>query len=246
MKTDEAGGGQRLSTAQICAIDPMKDSSIHGKIFITFDTDWCHAEVLEDTVKIIKEAKISSTVFATGPYEVLLEMGESDQNFEVGIHPNILSRNITSAADFLPGVDESVSGLKETYPGAKSVRSHSLISGSPISQIFKGHGLTHESNTKSSPDLSSAVRPYFNSSGLVECPISWGDFADIESGPPELETALFATLNFHPIHVFLNTRLISEYQQHKELGSKPRELLRRRRAGFGAREALLQVIEAVA
>jgi len=69
--------------------------SWQGKIFLTFDLDWCSDEVLCYTLEIIEKYDIKATFFITH-YTPLLEKIRKNSNIELGIHPNfnyLLSRD---------------------------------------------------------------------------------------------------------------------------------------------------------
>lgn len=56
-------------------------------IFLTFDIDWAHDEVLNDTIDIVERAGVAATWFVTHDTPVL-ERLKHNPNFELGIHPN--------------------------------------------------------------------------------------------------------------------------------------------------------------
>ena len=58
-----------------------------GKIFLTFDLDWCHDEVLRYLLDSLEQRNLSATFFVTHQTDLLERMRNNSQ-FELGIHPN--------------------------------------------------------------------------------------------------------------------------------------------------------------
>ena len=96
-----------------------------NSICLTFDIDWDSDEVIEGTLDIIFKYGINATIFATHKTKVLNNL---PKNIEIGIHPNF--SNIIKAED-------EIKKLKDIYPQAVSLRSHSLTNSSRISQKEK-------------------------------------------------------------------------------------------------------------
>ena len=53
------------SFSKISSIVPNDLESWQKKIFLTFDLDWAHEEVISDTIDLIDQSGISSTWFVT-------------------------------------------------------------------------------------------------------------------------------------------------------------------------------------
>lgn len=51
--------------SNISSIYPEKISTWKNKVFLSFDIDWAHDEVLKDTIEIVKKANVASTWFVT-------------------------------------------------------------------------------------------------------------------------------------------------------------------------------------
>ncbi|WP_341659376.1 hypothetical protein [Vibrio sp.] len=56
-------------------------------MFISFDIDWCHDDVLQDSIALIKSYGAPSTWFVTHDTP-MLDAIRDIQNSELGIHPN--------------------------------------------------------------------------------------------------------------------------------------------------------------
>ena len=148
-----------------------------------------------------------ATFFCTGgcvPYEI------RSPN-EVGIHPN-------------PDINwrDDVKFCREIlYPEARGLRSHRLYQSSSELSWVREFGLEYESNTLMFliPNLRMWTRP----DGLVSVPIYWEDdvYLAYRAGVTfdiydlRLNTLGLKVLNFHPIHVYMNTETIEDYQKSK-------------------------------
>ena len=96
-----------------------------NSICLTFDIDWAPDEVIENTLELLTEYNLNATIFATHKTDILNNLPE---NIEIGIHPNF--SNIIKAED-------EIKKLKDIYPQAVSLRSHSKTNSSRISQKEK-------------------------------------------------------------------------------------------------------------
>jgi len=59
---------------------------------------------------------------------------------------------------------------------------------------------------------------------------------------PLAERAGLAVLDFHPIHVFLNTESSERYERTREIRRRPDELLKHRHTGVGTRTRLMRLL----
>lgn len=213
---------------------------------LTIDIDWAHDIVIADTLSLIAEAGVAATWFVTHPTPVLADIRATPRQ-ELGLHPN-----------FNPLLDGAAGSAKETLlllrdivPEAVSVRSHSLVRSSRLSVLFRELGLTHESNYFLPPSAGPAIEPWLDFSGLVQVPIRWEDdvrLLDETIGEPvtHLGEIRPLTVDFHPIHLFLNTTCIAEYEQARAIAQDPAALRERRgvEGSGGSRDRFLALLEA--
>lgn len=217
-------------------IDPLEKL-----ICLTFDIDWATDPVLEYTLGILEEYQVKATFFVTHETELLKEFRL--KGMELGIHPSFLPfLNGTSKRD-IPAL---IGDLKEIVPDAISARSHCLIPGSPITKGFSDNGIQYELNTLIYPRAGGVYLPW-KRNDVWQIPFLFEDDVYI-SDPAEDRYFMFdndftmiKVLNFHPIHVFLNTKRIEDYQRAKPC-YKDYEKLKayRREAGIGGTEELLR------
>lgn len=206
--------------------------------------DWAPEAVIEDTLALLERHDARATLFATHRSAAL--HGCDRERFELGLHPNfnplLLGQTPgRSAADVM---DELVA----EYPEARGARSHALTYSSAILNLMAERGLTYEVNQF--VPYQRPVQPYMLWMGLLRIPYNWEDdvhwtygysFDDhrLSSGPG------WNVVDFHPIHLFLNTDCQARYDDAKAHYQDPARL-----SGFvnrgpnpGARDMLVRMLE---
>lgn len=214
-------------------------------ICLTVDIDWAHNEVLHDTLDLLAVHQARATFFATHETQVLEEI-RSQNVHELGLHPNF--NPLLEGQG--PNAREVLQRLKDVVPEAVSVRSHSLVRSSRLSMLFADEGLTHESNVFLPPAAGADVTPWHDFCGLIQVAIRWEDdvrLMDPSLGEPVDHLGLpLLVVDVHPIHVFLNTTSISDYEASKPYSRDVKRLREMRRpAGCGGtRDRLLALLAA--
>jgi hypothetical protein len=238
--------GARLKTfGLLSSIDPAQPSSWQGKIFLTFDIDWAHDDVLSETVDLVEMAEVPATWFLTHDTPVKARIRQNPK-FELGIHPNF---NFLLDGDARNGRNarEVIERLMEVVPEARSVRSHSITQSSVLIERFKEAGLTHESNYLVPHHSGIALAPYELWNGVCRVPYHWEDDVHFLHGHTHtmqdvLNLPGLQVFNFHPIHVYLNTEHQDRYELTRSLHRNPLAMLKYRNAGCGTRNRLLDII----
>lgn len=230
-----------VSEIQLKSVAPLEARLNRTEgVFLTLDLDWCHEEILLDTLELLEEYEAKATFFCTDrPKSLDLLRGNS--RVELGVHPNfrpLLAGINGQKLDAANVLDK----LLELIPEAKSVRSHSLIAGSTLSSLFASRGLTHESNIRVPLLQGWGLRPFANFSGLVSCPFNWADYTDMGSPIPEKKESLYMMVAFHPIHIFLNSESHSRYEASRPVHYSPKKLLAHRNPGLGVRDEFIQFL----
>lgn len=215
------------------------------KVFVSFDIDWAHDDVLSDTIDLVEKADIAATWFVTHDTPLLSRL-RANGKFELGIHPNF---NFLMQGDFRNGksATEIVQRLMKIVPEAKSVRSHSTTQSAYLYDIFKAQGLLFECNQFIPVQSGITLRPWNLWNGLTRVPYFWEDdvvcmyehSADIKSA---LGYSGIRVFDFHPIHVFLNTENLERYEKTRPLHHISRDLMGHRYEGYGARSQLLELM----
>ena len=223
-------------------IIPHNPETWQSRRFMTFDIDWCHDEVLEDTIELVEKANIAATWFITH-HTSCIERLRANPKFELGIHPNF---NDLLQGDFRNGktAEEVVDRLLEIVPEAKSVRSHSMTQSSRLLDLFANKGLTHDANHFIPLQAGISLKPYIHWNGMIKVPYCWEDDVAIiyEDFEPSQALSSLMVFDFHPIHVFLNTEQMDRYERTRHEHGNPSKLKGYRFDGVGSRDYLQQLM----
>ena len=203
-----------LQFLRICDFESVEDN-FDDSLFLTFDIDWASVEVLNYTVDLLEQYNAKATFFVTHETPVLDRL-KASESFELGIHPNF---NFLLNGDFRYGKNykEVIQYYLEMVPDAVSVRSHSLTQSASIIDEFIAKGLKYDLNLLlmhlSEMDLKPI--PYYHD-GFTRLPYYWEDDTHIlYNREVEVEQLLMRKglkiFDFHPIHVFLNTSDLKQY-----------------------------------
>jgi hypothetical protein len=131
-------------------------------------------------------------------------------------------------------------------PHARSVRSHSLTQNERIIDQFKRVGLSHISNTFIPNGSGIQLKPFYLWDQMIVVPHSWQDNValkmNLDFPLSKGCTFSFKVLDFHPIHVYLNTESLNRYESTRSLHQNPKELIKYRYNGYGTRNRLIEVL----
>lgn len=243
------GGGFQLSggpaTGLIGEIDPADDASWVNKWFITIDVDWAHDDVLEFAIDLVEQAGIKATWLMTHDTQWAGRLTDNPL-FELGIHPNfngLLQRGSTE----IRGPGEILGDLLAVFPCATSVRSHSITYSSRLSNLFVNSGLTHDLNTFVPFTSAKGLSPWQLSNRQIRVPFGWEDDLSfpLASQPDWSRWGGIRVVNFHPIHLFLNTENMDRYENTRAIHRTPMELEKYRNRNLGTMSVFNDLVEFV-
>ena len=104
----------------------------------------------------------------------------------------------------------------EAVPNATAVRSHSMMQSSLLLDLFADRGLTHDCNHFIPADAGIEQKPWRIWNGLTKVPYSWEDDIHCIAGGVNPVQAChgpgLSVVDFHPIHLFLNTEALDRYE----------------------------------
>lgn len=233
-----------LKFSTISRIDLRDLGTWTDKIFLTFDIDWAHDDVLADCIDLVERADVCATWFVTHDTPLLARL-RSNPKFELGIHPNFnfLFNLQNSAGDSAEDVLERILAL---VPEATAVRSHHMTQSSALLNLFRSKGLTHDCNHFIPTTAGMVLKPWLLWNDMVRVPYSWEDdimciYGQTQALPQIHELVQCSGMmvfDFHPIHVYLNTEDLQRYERTRPLHRSPKELVTHRHVGYGARSAL--------
>lgn len=230
----------------ISGISCSRKESWQNSLFLTFDVDWAHDEVISDVVDLLESYDVPATWFVTHKSPVLDRL-RANPKFELGIHPNF---NFLLEGDSRNGrnASEVVDRLLEFVPGCKSIRSHSICQSSRLTNLFQERGMEFESNDYMSFTQAFEIKPWTAESGMIKVPYFFSDELTClsDSCLSMNDLAKFPGLkifDFHPIHVYLNTESLDRYTRTRSLHKDPDALLQHRYEGYGTRSRLIELLE---
>ena len=209
-------GRQKVGTfAKIADIRPEEPTTWKNQLFLTLDFDWASDEVLEESIFRLEQAGAEATWFVTHATPIIERLRENPR-FELGIHPNF--NFLLEGQDNSGSAEEVVESLLELVPEAVSVRSHSMLQSSRILQLFRSLGLKYDCNHFIPAHTGIVLRPWVDWNGMIRVPYFWEDDVaaaeNFRSTPRELVTAPgLRVIDFHPIHIALNTRMLETYER---------------------------------
>lgn len=225
----------------------LEDSqSWQGKGFLTFDIDWARDQVFSHTIDLVENADVAATWFVTHETP-LLERLRSNPKFELGIHPNFLSLlNQNQSPEF--DAKAILKVLQEIVPEAVSLRSHSLLQSTQLSNLFAQNGIVYDCNYMVPASAGIELKPWRQWNNLVRVPYFWEDSIHIiQEVNDSMENLVsrpgIRVFNFHPIHVFLNTENVSRYEQSRPFHKDWPELNKWRNTGPGINSMLNELLD---
>jgi len=212
-------------------------------LYFTADTDWAPEEVIADLLGVFVEHQVKCTVFATHPSSTLASA--PPELFEIGIHPNF---EPLLKGDGDGDYTSVVAALKHAYPDAAGVRSHTLTQSTTLLNCFRENGLEYDGNQME--PYSRTLAPFVIWNGLVRIPFNWEDDVHFMFGRPYDDSGLdlatpevFNVVNFHPVHVFLNTENASRYLDARPHYHDPKRRGQHRNTSIpGTRDLLVSLL----
>ena len=124
---------------------------------ISFDIDWVCDEVLQHCIDILDEHQVKATFFATHTSPLISKL--ESLGHEVGLHPNFLPTLKGDCSSF----QEIIESLVEIFPDAVGIRTHCLITGSPIIQYYSKLGISYDAS-----NCPWDIPPFMDYGGIVD------------------------------------------------------------------------------
>lgn len=186
---------------------------------MTVDVDWALDAAIDFVADALIERQVSATWFITHRSPAVDRLRAHASLFELGVHPNFLhgSTHGSNPAQVLQHCFEMV-------PEAASVRTHALVQSTPLlAQIMATTRIATDVSLflPRTPSLGPVSYCRKNRT-LLRIPYCWEDDFEMEAIDPwwhlrpllELGDGL-KVLDFHPIHVLLNSSSMGPYEKLK-------------------------------
>ena len=188
-----------------------------AEIAVTVDVDWAPDWAIDLTAGILRDHGVRATWFITHASPAVERLRQDPELFELGIHPNFLPASTQGSSP-----DEVLDHCLGLVPGAVTMRAHALAMSSPLL-----HQIAESTSIEIDVSLFCPYMPgihpvlyAWEGRTLVRVPYFWEDDHEMELEPPRWEAERIARLpdgikviNFHPIHVFLNSSSMDAYRR---------------------------------
>lgn len=192
---------------------------VTNHLILTFDLDWASDDILRYVYKKLKMFNVKSTWFITHESKFIKDVLLKSPIIEGGIHPNFLQKSTHGNSE-----DEVLSYFKFFLKDAKSVRTHALYQSSPLlMKMCVEYDIKYDSSIflPETFNLTYHIINYSSSKKLIRFPYNWGDFNCLLT-PSKflikeyLKSPGLKIMNFHPIHIALNSNSLHQYKALKE------------------------------
>lgn len=191
-------------------------------ILVTLDIDWAPDWMVEDVVERLVRAGVRATLFATHDSPLLRSL-EGNSEIEIGLHPNFLPGSSHGSTP-----EEIFATLRSWYPRATACRTHSLVQSEPLlARMACEFGIAIDCSVHL-PRMAHVAPHELHLSeqghSIIRLPHVFQDNMHAMTGRAwdvagaELETPGWKVLNFHPVHVALNTARLATYEALKHRG----------------------------
>jgi len=226
----------------------IEESTWKDKLFITSDIDWASDEVLDFTINLFEKYNAKCTFFATHQTDLISDIPD---DYEIGLHPNF---NFLLEGDFRYGKNykEIIDYYNKLIPNCTSIRSHSMTQNTNILDYFSKIGFTHDVN-HFIPNLNCVnLSPWkYWQNKMLKVPYFWEDDIHCIYGIEYNIDNIFnykgiKVIDFHPIHIFLNTENLERYNSARPYLQDYTELKQFvNTSTYGTRDFLVDIIKSV-
>ena len=198
----------------------MGNQANSSALALTLDVDWAPDFMIDFVADILIEHRVRATWYITHESPSLARLRAHRELFELGIHPNFFSGSTHGESP------TAVLGhCMEIVPEAVSVRTHGLLQSTALlGQIMKHTPVRTDASLflPHAPDLT-PVEYWWEQRTLLRVPYFWEDDFEMERVAPCWKLAPLLdsgsglkVLDFHPVHVYLNSRTMGPYHALKE------------------------------
>jgi hypothetical protein len=188
-------------------------------IAISFDIDWAPDFAITTVCDMLVQNGVKATWFVTHDSDGVRRLFEHADLFEIGVHPNFMPDSSQGS-----GHQDVMRHVMRIVPGAQTVRTHAMFYSAPLSKMFAlEFGLKYDSSIFLSRMANIAPHEIcYESATLIRLPYFWSDDGEmsIMKSPSFAFDARYRApglkiLDFHPIHVFLNSGSMDNYNALK-------------------------------
>ena len=205
------------------------------EVLITIDIDWAPDHVVEDSLALLSAYGVSSTLFMTHLTPVVEE-----HEHELAVHPHYQTLDL----------QEHLKERLNDFPRAIGARSHKFFDTYQLQPLYKKFGIKYQSNVLM--HMQQNIAPYYVSPWVLELPIFFADNVHLMFltcplkgiGQMKLTHPGLKIFCFHPVHIFLNTITLKQYEAAKKYYQSPEQLIQYRQTSvYGIRDLFIELLE---
>lgn len=230
-------------------ISISKKSSWQGKLFLTLDIDWAPDFIIDYCSEILVKNNIKATWFVTHRSKAIDNI-KGENLFDLGIHPNLNDLLYASKKSNI-AISDIVYELKQYLPKASVSRCHSLTYNTRFLDILSQFQISHEASVFIPSVSGFKLAPYKQWNGVISVPHFWEDdlsfFYEKNINLPIANPSKFKGLriyDFHPIHLFINTKSINHYNDAKKYMNDFKRLKKYiNKSNEGVKDRLMRLIK---
>ena len=221
-----------------------EESNFEKKIFLTFDIDWALDEVIDDTLNLLNNYELKATFFITHKGDYLKKLKEKS-NYELGIHPNF--NNLLFNNNNNLSCESIIENLIDIVGNPKSIRSHHLTQSSSLLNLFSKYNINYDCNSFIPYQSKLVIKPWKLWNELTIVPHFWeDDISMLYKNRITIDELTHSkglkVFNFHPIHIFLNTSNMEQYEKARPHFKNFKELKKFKSKEFGIRDVFKQLV----
>jgi hypothetical protein len=183
-------------------------------ILITIDEDWAPDFAVSHVAGALTTAGVRSTWFVTHESPALDFLRSRPDLFQLGIHPNFRPGSTHGTAS-----EEVLAHCLRMIPEARAIRTHGLVQSSDLLDLVTEGGAIEIDSSLYVPWRDTPPFDHYSRGRrLLRVPFMFEDDLEMRRPLPDWTVQALralpggcAVLNFHPVHVFLNSSDMSSY-----------------------------------
>lgn len=188
---------------------------------LTLDVDWAPDFMIDAAADALIARDVRATWFVTHASPAIDRLRERPDLFELGIHPNFLAGSTHGDTP-----EAVVAHCLDLVPEATAVRTHCLLQSTPLHDALLAGGRIEVDVSLFLPRARhvEAVVQHTPGGRLLRLPYVWQDNMEMYAPEPRWQTSALADapglriFDFHPVHVWLNSRRFEPYERLKATG----------------------------